>query len=93
MLPVGGGVVDSTGSDASAPLLTPFQACGVDDCSKVDGRRDPRCESESTDRQKDIINATGLPEGKQKQNTKPLGNEAFGNEALLLGSNRTDVAS
>lgn len=70
-LPVGGGVVDSTGSDAAAPLLTPFQACGVDDCSKVDGRRDPRCESDSTDRQKDIINATGLSEWKQKLNTNP----------------------
>lgn len=50
-LPVGGRVVDPTGADASAPLLTPFQTGGIDDRSKVDGRRDPCCESRNTNTQ------------------------------------------
>lgn len=45
LLPVGGGVVDPTGSYASTPFLTPFQARGVNDCSKVNGCRDPCCKT------------------------------------------------
>lgn len=42
-VPVCGGVVHSTGSYASAPLLTPFQTCGVDDGSEVNRSWDPCC--------------------------------------------------